>query len=634
MEDQHSKAITHHAILIGINAYRERPLRGSVQDVQNIKGVLEAAALPIRIQIFTASQSSDPNSTTPPEDPNFWPTYQKVTSAFDDVLEHAHAGDFVYVHFSGHGTRLSSYSDFSSSHTGDLALMLYDRYLEGHKLAHMLNSLVKKELAVTLVLDCCFSGSVFRTHDGIRFLPNFGLQSPQEVASEQSPIFRGNRDASMQYRWLTDPSGYAIIAACGPNQTAGELEFADKRVLGALSFFLSEIIANGGWAKRLQVVYDHLWTKMRADSRIQHSPILYGNKKQSFFGRSCATVDLGLIPVIDWLDGGLQLQAGQAHGVCTGDQFDLYPFVLTDNDVHAGAVVAETIHVGPLTSNLRSTNARNERTTSGYAKPRLRLAFQKFPISLASSFPFRGALSDALKKRSLVVSNPGEPFAFHIGIGNNGQLEIRDQSNQEVQNLPTPMHDRRSHATDIGQVCDTIEHLVRYGSVRTLANDIKGDPFLSSFCVRVMRKEETFSQESLVAVEDGEIFDLIMENNGDIDLYFYVYDMGPCWQVENALHATYEIVPPREDSREFSGKSRRKIRMKIPDEMRTNGLRQCEDLFKIFITTQPTSFEWLELPKLWGERRERNSKVKRGDKSQTVAEHWAALNFLIFTSLR
>lgn len=59
--------VTHYAILIGIDAYPDRPLQGCVRDVQNIKTYLEGVLNSVHMQIFTATKSTNPESTNPTE---------------------------------------------------------------------------------------------------------------------------------------------------------------------------------------------------------------------------------------------------------------------------------------------------------------------------------------------------------------------------------------------------------------------------------------------------------------------------------------------------------------------------------------------------------------------------------------
>lgn len=167
----------HHAILIGINAYQQSPLKGAVRDVQDIQAHLMETLDSDNITILTATQSTNLESSVPIEDLRLWPTRQNINSAFQKVTEPAKAGDFVYIHFSGHGSRERPNSKSYNEATGDLALVVLtenegtETYLRGRSLAYSVNAMVTRGLVVTLVLDCCFSASVYRGEPSVRFLP-------------------------------------------------------------------------------------------------------------------------------------------------------------------------------------------------------------------------------------------------------------------------------------------------------------------------------------------------------------------------------------------------------------------------------------------------------------------------------
>ncbi len=140
-----------YAILIGINAYPGAPLEGCVRDVESIKAYLEAMLGATHIEMFTASKNTNPESSAPAEDPDRRPTYQNVTSALEKITNLGKAGDAVYIHYSGHGTRGSPSSQFSNQSTGDLALVLLNdggensiKYLWGHILAVFLKAMADR----------------------------------------------------------------------------------------------------------------------------------------------------------------------------------------------------------------------------------------------------------------------------------------------------------------------------------------------------------------------------------------------------------------------------------------------------------------------------------------------------------
>ncbi|CAI7589343.1 unnamed protein product [Penicillium glandicola] len=271
MDNQHAVA-KHYAILIGIDAYPSGPLTSCVRDVQMIQKCLEDKLGSVEVHTLIASKSLDPEIITPLEDPEHWPTYYNVTSVLERVTSQAKPKDYVYIHYSGHGTRLPPCFDFSNQSTGDLALVLLEGdqspelCLRGPRLARLLKDMVDKELVVTLVLDCCFSATVYRNSGpDARYLP-YGLTAasthsldPKDIYVERSTR-PTNRDVSMRDNWLLEPDRYAILAACGPDENAkGGSEASEKGLIyGALSYFLSQTLSDHGIGRRHKDIHRHI----------------------------------------------------------------------------------------------------------------------------------------------------------------------------------------------------------------------------------------------------------------------------------------------------------------------------------------------------------------------------------------
>ena len=95
---------------------------------------------------------------------------------------------------------------------------------------------------------------------------------------------------------------------------------------------------------------------------------------------------------------------------------------------------------------------------------------------------------------------------------------------------------------------------------------------------------------------------------------------------------SYEAVPERnhDHDRKFTGTSSKKIKMTVPPLMKDYGF--CEDVIKLFVTTQSTSFDLLELPTL-DELGKINVRDRTGRSNDHESEDWVALNFPIRTLL-
>lgn len=167
MEIENPTKVTHYAILIGINDYPLPPLKACVRDVQEIKKYLEEKLKDsVRIRMITTS----PNNKSSPHhviNSDEWPTYANVKSAFKEVDSIAKPGDYVYIHYSGHGTRKlpcdeqSNKTEGKNAGTtkGDLALVLLSERegqpgicLWGFELESLLKMLADRRLIISRLL--------------------------------------------------------------------------------------------------------------------------------------------------------------------------------------------------------------------------------------------------------------------------------------------------------------------------------------------------------------------------------------------------------------------------------------------------------------------------------------------------
>jgi hypothetical protein len=646
MTDQWSQA-AYYAILIGIDNYQEKPLQGSVRDVRNVKQFLQGLPEPVQIHLFTSTKSENPPSSTPAQNLTAWPTYRNVTSAIEQVTSKANAGDSVYIHFSGHGTRGMPQSRFSNHSTGDLALVLLDRtpennvsYLWGPRLAIALKAMVDKGLVVSLVLDCCFSASVYRQKDpAVRFLP-FNASIEDEVVTDLTidprdgstqPTGSAARDVSMLPNWLVNPEGYAIITACGPNELAREIEGLDKQIHGALSHLLLEVMEHTSLQQSHGELFHQLCAKFQLFNVRQH-PVFYGNKHQRFFSHPNLHGDGAQLWAVGDGVSGVHLDAGQAHGICIGDQFLLSPLSsLATGTVQRRAVV---IRAGDLTSDLDIINATALIATDrmGWtAKPHTKLLLQRYAVRLASNISLHEKLAQFLEDRSILVVDSETPqSAFHLSLSSADEYQIHDKIGQRIMNLPAMHQDQ----TDMDQVCDIIQHLANFELVRAMKNASPSAQFQQSFSVHIISGEMAFDEFDPIEVNHEDRVQLRVENKGNRDLYVFVYYLGSRWQIQNVLRGTYEVVPPLSSDLGFTGLLKKNIVMKVPAEMVEKGHDYCEDIIKVIVTSRATSFDMIELPKLGTTRAvAKGLKIERG-RGGKEAEDWMAFDFSVRTKLK
>jgi hypothetical protein len=606
------------ALLIGINFYlKDTPLQGCVRDVECIEQYLESLSIPLNIDKFTASTPSEPDSRHPAETPDSWPTFENVTYSLKKIISMAKPGNFVYIHYSGHGAQTEATSSaYGNKNTGDLALVLFDdihgsRYLRGLELAYLLQEMVDKGLFVTLVLDCCFSGSVVRNvvpnGAGIRgtdYDPAVDAAYPQKLGTGPGSQIDVStlRDGRILPMWLVNPKGYTILTACGPHERAQELKFSSGERNGALSHFLVRALREGFAEITHQSLYQHLRVRFH-QSWPQQNPMRYGNDKFSFFGKLRSRPDMVFSLVYKTQqDGHLCLEAGRAHGVFEGDEYALYPLytpghIFSDTTQASAKVRVDAVRA--LTSDLVGIDPTFVTTQVGErwkARPLTHLAPQKVLVRILPSVNHQPQWIAAAKQRRFLhlstADMEGQPCLFNIILNDRNEYEILDGSCQKIPSLPTISLDRHE-AVDC--VVGLLEHLATFKYIEGIENRIPNTSFQDSFRIHLTGGAGDDLGAGLLGVNHEGELSLTVQSTNDRPLYLYTYDLGPSWQIDSLIcddgGGDYKVIYPKKEEIMT-------LQMTVPECLRDRGQCECEDVIKVFVTSKPTSFAPFILPKI------------------------------------
>ncbi|KAH6619168.1 caspase domain-containing protein [Chaetomium sp. MPI-SDFR-AT-0129] len=353
------------ALLIGINKYNSPALtnlRGSLSDVETTESFLtKVAGIP-------------PNNITklisPPNSPNDrLPNFKNIKSAFNTLAHDAQPGDFIYIHYSGHGTRLETiFAELKSQHTDyDECLVLARRdgkldHLRDVEIAFLLKQIADKGATVTFVLDCCHSGGATRGDDeeecgvvrGSGEIPddNFfdlnrkPIQSVEDLEdawgqhpddSDDDDDDDAGRGGSVVEHWLTASKGINFLAACQPKQKAQEVPRRANVRRGLFTDCLARVIEQNKGADRLRrlscdvvsnLVAHTLKTHEQRSKSREQDVVFGGQGDRHIFGVESVEDSPVVVAGVERLgSGGLEvgLTAGVAQGVCLDDIFAIYP---------------------------------------------------------------------------------------------------------------------------------------------------------------------------------------------------------------------------------------------------------------------------------------------------------------------
>lgn len=346
------------ALLIGINEYNSPPLanlRGSLSDVATTEKFLTGVAGISRI----TKRISPPNSLNDP-----LPTLANIVSEFQTLARGAEPGDFIYIHYSGHGTRLATaFGELKGQNMlFDECLVLYRSdgkldHLRDVEIAFLLKQIADKGATVTFVLDCCHSGGATRGHDedidGVRGsdeIPdeNFfdlnrkPIQSVEDLKDAWGlpPDDGGDagRGGSVVEHWMTASKGINFLAACRPKQKAQEVPPCALVRRGLFTECLASVVnsRNGGADRLRQLSCDvvsnlvaHTLKTHKLKSTSQEQDVVFGGQGDChIFGVESVVQPAVVVTSVETLGTGklkVGLTAGVAHGVCEDDIFAIYP---------------------------------------------------------------------------------------------------------------------------------------------------------------------------------------------------------------------------------------------------------------------------------------------------------------------
>jgi len=633
-----------HALLIGIDAYLPNEiagvgyyprLEGCVQDVIRVEGFLRSRGLsPERLHKLTASTAGN-GSTEPAEPKEQWPTYEKIVSAFKQLTATANPGDRVYIHYSGHGNQAkTAYPDLKEKF--DEVLVPVDigdsetRYLRDIELAHLLREMVDRGLLVTLVLDSCHSGGatrgvgeVARKPRGIRTIDTSERRTDSLVASKEElvaswpgkPVPGGVmiRNFQADTGWLPAPTGYVLIAACTPKQTAFECAFEGDASSGALTHFLLEALAGLSPGATYETLHNRLLATVQSDFPGQTPMIVGESRRLVLTGEE--TRDLGSMQEVAVVLGGdengrLRLNTGQAQGVLNGARFAVYP--PDAYLVSPGAPLAEVEIVqyggteslaevkGSPPSQPIASGSRAVLLDPGpnYRGASVRLAYRSAPAERLEKEVLVAVADLIAGSPYLQLVGEGEAADFQVAVNDRHEIEIQD-----AKGVPWPHLRPAILAPDPEAASTAVErliHLAKYQAVRQLENPDAPSALAEKFVVELLAVQDTYDlkkkpnplprdERNVLEMIEGQWTFLRISNHFPEELNVAVLDLQPDWGISQVHPGKGEKLFPLGPAESFD----LPLQAQLPA-----GIEEGTDVLKVFATRRAADFRFLELPAL------------------------------------
>lgn len=327
-----------YALLIGANDYASLApqywLKGPSNDVKLVATYLKTAApVPFEAQNVAILSDGVEGATRP--------TLGAIRTAFADLTAKVQPGDFVYLHFSGHGTQAPALNPEDeldgldemflpvdigpwSDTTGTVENALVD-----DEIGQMLDGLRAKGADVWVVFDACHSGTATRSapsgDEEVRtrqLAPEaLGVPAAEMDAAQTRAMPPANPRDQAQAPVTSSGKGGSLVAffAAQTDEVTPEKRLPkgkpDRVAQGVFTYALMETLAEFPQASYAQIGQEVL-RKYSVENLAQSTPMFEGDLDHIVFSGEAGP------RVAQWpatkTDAGLTLTAGTLHGLRDG----------------------------------------------------------------------------------------------------------------------------------------------------------------------------------------------------------------------------------------------------------------------------------------------------------------------------
>lgn len=337
-------AETNHALIVGVSKYQNLPedlwLKGPKNDAKLVRDFLIS------------------NSARPFEESNIEiladgvagagiPTFAAIRGALTDLASEVQAGDFVYLHFSGHGSQAPA-RDPSTELDGldelflpadigswDNTVGTVENALVDDDIGELIDAIQTKGAHIWAVFDSCHSGTVTRAanlYDPLdrevsrKLSPSALGISDQELDAARpatrslAAVDAGGSVENLIENAAPKPGSFVAFYAAQTNQTTPEMRLpADmdpREQHGLFTYSILNAVAQNPAASYRQIGQEIL-RNYSVMNRSQPTPLFEGDLDLGVFSNS-ETAFIQQWPVRQ-IGGQLKINAGRIHGLTLGE---------------------------------------------------------------------------------------------------------------------------------------------------------------------------------------------------------------------------------------------------------------------------------------------------------------------------
>jgi hypothetical protein len=607
------------ALLIGINQYPNFAPRGQLSGCVNDVEVMRQALVnsfnfpESHVAVLTDRQA----------------TREGILTAMNDLVGRVGQDDVVVVHYSGHGSQMTDLEGDEPDGL-DETIVPYDsgrdpypnRDIKDDEIYLWLKALTAKTSSVTLVFDCCHSGTITRDDFGgaVRWVePDERPASqlpPSPIAHAVRGDLPGGRDAGNGV-WLPLGERYVLLSGCSRDEKSFEVEETEGVRHGAMTFFLSQELHKAGPGTTYRDLFEAMGPRVSARFPDQH-PQLEGARDLEVFG-SRRIETMRFAPVTMRSADRVILGLGAACGLTAGSQWAIHP--AGTKEVAPGAEPLGIVEVTAVKAVISEGRLVRE-TQPGAVKPGMRAVEES--RALETRMPVEVVAPEGRDVEALLAALDGSKVLRAERCKHaKARVYLAAPRSQVAKGSPAPMLGalqeetwavvgedgqllmpprRRYEPGAIKLLVENLEKIARYRLMVDLQNESSG---LQGKVDAVLLRKGDFRLEAPAPEAAGDLPVLYEEENMAFrivsqpdapPLYVYLLDLGLTGQI------TLLYPPPGAEDSLLPGRTLevgvlpgREIPLYFPDEypflesdprLETGAIERV----KVMVTTHPADF--------------------------------------------
>ena len=568
------------ALIVGINKYPNLPakfqLKGCVNDALMMENLIKDVFgyQPSNIKMLLDEDATKAN----------------ILGQFEEFLiKNATKDSQILFYFSGHGSRTTD--DNSDESDGmDETLVTHDSRdpagkvsdIRDDELEQLLTQLTQKSDNVTIILDCCSSGSGFRGEDAT---PATAVPRLAPSIGEERSVPNANANDG-RTGFLPPNLNYVLVSACKDKEYAYE-----HNGHGAMTSAINEVIRTNPNITYRAMMYD-VYTKVNAEFSTQNPQIEGSRRDAQLFG-NLGKIERFVEITSDNNAEKVVLNAGQAHGVTVGSIYAVYKPGTTSTDQESNLLgKIEITALKPFQAAAKVLERSGDIPKNAAA---FEIAHQYGDLRMPVLFDLAGNAAINTKVKSAVEKHSNrEDLIKSVAANERYDIRVFLDGGSMVLERPDQFPLKKidaaaSDATD--QLMDVLTKEARRLNVLQLEN--KASSLNIEFTVERWEKaeEDAFgdveiikplaletTEEGLMELNEGNIIQLTITNKSTQPVHVYLLDLA----TDGGVYLRFP-AEGAQDSPMPSGENIKSYHMRITPPQGLNVL-------KVIATTQPTDF--------------------------------------------